>query len=130
MSKENVSVTVDPDVAQYLDRPGVNTSGKINDLLKQEMNAGTSEKQMLELRQEQLEGEIESLESQLETKKKGLKNVQQRLGELDNEKEKQYEDDLRGVKKVPDDPETGYVQKIAEKYDMKPEKVLKESKKL
>jgi len=130
MTKENVSVTVDPKVAQYLNRPGVNASGKINDLVEQEMTAGTSERQMLKLREEQLEGDVEDIENSLKTKKKLLKNVRSRLGELDEQQQENYEEMLRKVDRVPDDPENGYVQEVAEELDMTGEEVLEESKKL
>jgi len=130
MSKENISATVDPEVAQYLNREGINTSGKINKLVKQEMNAGTSERQMLELRQEQLQGDIEDLENRLETKEKMLQDVNSRLGELDEKEQENNREQLRKLKKVPNDPGHSFVQEVAEDLGMTPEEALEESENL
>jgi len=130
MSKENISATVDPEVAQYLQREEINTSGKINKLVKQEMSAGTSEKQMLQLRKEQLEGDVADLKSRLETKEEMLENVESRLSQIGEEEKEEAKEMLRKLKRVPNDPEHSFVQEVAEELDMTPEQALEESENL
>lgn len=88
MSKERVSVTVDPDVAEYLDRDAINTSGLVNRLLKDEMD-GTNETtvRMLELRREQLQSECDELAARLDQKQNDLQRVEARIDELEDERE-------------------------------------------
>lgn len=91
MSKDNISATVDPEVASYVSRDSVNTSGLVNELLKQHMNGATSEKQMLEFRIEQVESEIQSLQSRLENKQDELKELEARKDDLKSQQQERLE---------------------------------------
>jgi len=128
--KKRTSVTLDSDVHNYLQRQEVNTSGKINKLIRKEMESGGGERVMLELRIDQVEDDIEILQSQLKNKRRILDNLESRLNELGDKESKERKEMLRKVHRVPDDPENGYVQEVAEELDMTPEEVLEESKKL
>lgn len=86
MSKERRSVTLDPDVDDYLDRDGVNASDLVNELLKSHMTAGGNREAMLELRAEQLRSDISELEGRLETKQAELESVESELDELVDER--------------------------------------------
>lgn len=58
MSKENISASVDPEVAEYLSQDHVNASGLINDLVKRHMNGGSTDDLLREFRIQQLEDEF------------------------------------------------------------------------
>lgn len=81
MSKERRTVTLDPDVDQYLDEEGVNASQLINHLVENHFTLGGDEIGMLRLREQQLESDITELESRLSSKRKELEQVQYRLDE-------------------------------------------------
>jgi len=85
MSKKNISATVDPEIAEFVGRSDVNTSGLVNRLLKQHMSGETGREQMLQLRIDQVEGEIESLESRIETKREKLQRLESQLDEMKEE---------------------------------------------
>lgn len=75
MSKERISASVEPAVAEYLSQDHVNASGLINDLVKRHMAGGIDKDQLREFRKRQIESKIESLESQLEIKESELDAV-------------------------------------------------------
>lgn len=72
MSKDHISATVDEDVSAYLSQDHINTSGLINDLVKQYMDGGDEQAAILRLREEQLRSEIEALSQQQEAKEQEL----------------------------------------------------------
>ena len=81
MSKERISASVEPSVAEYLSQDHVNASGLINDLVKRHMAGGLDKDQLREFRRQQIESEIESLRSQLETKQSELQAVEETVNE-------------------------------------------------
>lgn len=87
MSKERTSISVDPEVANYLNQESVNASGLVNDLIKQYMGDDTSEQQLLKMRRDQLDSEIASLEGQLETKRSERERVNEAIAEHQHEQE-------------------------------------------
>ena len=80
-NKENISATVDPDVSDYVGQDSVNTSGLVNQLLKQHMNGGADEGQILDFRIQQVRSEIEELEGRLDRKREELGELQDRRSE-------------------------------------------------
>lgn len=84
MTKENISVSVDEEVASYVSRAEINTSGLVNQLLENHMNAGGSKHQILEFRIDQVSSEIEALEGRLNSKKEELERLESRYRELES----------------------------------------------
>lgn len=82
MTKQNVSATVDPEVAAYLQREDVNCSGLINKLTQQHMSGGVNKEQMLQMRLDQVESELDSLMSRVDTKERERKQIKEQLEEL------------------------------------------------
>jgi len=93
MTKERITASVDPEVAEFLTQDGVNASGLVNRLVQDEM-AGTNEAmvQMVELRLEQVESECESLEQQLAAKEKERVRLETRLSELQAEQDSRIDE--------------------------------------
>lgn len=83
--KKNISATVDPDVKEYVSQSTINTSGLVNKLLKQHMNGGASEEQILEFRIQQVNSEIESLENRIAQKRDELTELQSRRKDLEEQ---------------------------------------------
>lgn len=85
MSKERISTTIDEEVAQFVQRDDVNTSGLVNKLLKQHMSGDTGREQMLQLRIDQVEEDVRSMEGQLENKREELERLRSELAEIEEE---------------------------------------------
>jgi len=125
MTKERITASVDPEVAEFLTQDGVNASGLVNRLVQDEM-AGTNEAtvQMIELRLEQVESDCESLEQRLKAKEKERVRLETRLSELKAEQDSRL-DEVR--EKIPPgfrDPENDAIQTWAAKLDMPPEELV------
>lgn len=91
MSKERRTVSLDRDVDDYLDRDGVNASELVNKLVKSHMTAGGDQEAMLELRKQQLESDVQELQSREETKRQELQQVRDRLETIDEEQRARIE---------------------------------------
>lgn len=87
MSKERISASIDPDLAELLDQEHINKSGTVNKLLRKYFDGGADKEQILDFRIEQLSGEIEEMEQRLESKRQQLSRLQERRQGKRNEKE-------------------------------------------
>ena len=120
MSKERRTVSIEPDVDEYLSREGVNASELVNELVKNHYSAGGDEKAMLKLREQQLESDVRSLEGQITEKEKELNQIRNRLLEFEDQTEtilKEAADVL-----VTTDPENEALKTWARKADLSPER--------
>lgn len=126
MSKERISASVDPEVEAYLSRETVNASGMINKLVKQQMSSGGDSKQLLQLRLEQINSEIERHNSQVETLKKERKGIKKRLESLEEEKHGQLQETLEKLETVPWKPDNPAIKTQAEELDMTPQELITE----
>lgn len=95
MSKERTSVSLDPEVAEYLSQNGTNASELVNELVKQHMNGGASEEQILDFRISQVESETESLKAQLERKEQELSELLGRKETLSEQEQKQEQETIQ-----------------------------------
>lgn len=83
MSKKVTSVTIDEEIADHFSNDqSKNLSGTVNMLLEQYLAGNGGELAMLELRQQQLESEVEELSGRLETKRGELEKVSERVAEI------------------------------------------------
>lgn len=103
MGKENISATVDPDVARYVERDSVNTSGLVNRLLKNYLNGDSGEVQMLRLREEQLKSELEAAREKVNTTEKQLNSVQERINQLKADRQNSLDQAIEALDRVEDD---------------------------
>jgi len=85
MNKKNISATVDPEIAEFVKRDDVNTSGLVNKLLKQHMSGDTGREQMLRLRIDQVQDDINELENRLESKHSELARLEEQLDDIEEE---------------------------------------------
>lgn len=84
VSKKVTSVTLDEEIADHFsDDPSKNLSGTVNMLLEQYLSGNGGELAMLELRQQQLESEVEELSGRLDTKREELEQVTRRIREIE-----------------------------------------------
>lgn len=125
MSKQNISASVDEDVADYLGQDHVNASGLINRLVKQHMN-GASKEVLREFRRKQLLEEVDDLESRAERKRKEAEKLAEVTQEEQTEREKELEEVAEELAGVERDPENPAVKAQASKLGIEPEELLEE----
>lgn len=108
MTKKVTSVTLDEDIAEQVSNDdSLNLSGTVNNLLREYLYGNTDADSiaMLELREEQLTSDINSLEGDLENKREELSRVQDRLADARDSKQNHREDVLedagRAMDKIP-----------------------------
>lgn len=125
MTKQNVSATVDDDVAQYLRQEHVNASGLINRLVKQHMN-GEGEDVIREFRRKQLIEEAEELKTRAERKREHAKRLAEVVEENKTEREKELKEVAEELAGVERDPENPAIKAQAAKVGVDPETLIEE----
>lgn len=125
MSKQNISATVDEDVADYLGQDHVNASGLINQLVTKHMN-GESEELLREFRREQLLEEAEDLREQAKRKREEAEKLAEVAEEQQSEREQELEEVKEKLTDAPRDPENPAVKKYAGELGMTPEELIDE----
>jgi len=126
MSKERVSASVDPEVEQYLSRETVNASGLINKLVKMEMSGASQDREFLKLRRDNINTEINRLESQLETLLDEREAINKQLKKIERQEQSEIEDSLETLKTVPWEEDNPAIRTHAEDNDMTPEELITE----
>jgi len=86
MTKNRRTVSIEEEIDARLDEPGINASGLVNCLLKNHFSDG-GRKDLLELRREQVQAELEELEARAESKREQLANIEEELEELRDERD-------------------------------------------
>lgn len=129
MSKENISATVDPEVAEYLSKDTVNASGVVNRAVKREMGIlEESDNDLLKLRLEQVRGERSDLEERAKRKAELEERLEQRVEQNETEERTVREETIeRCVEKwsyIPDNTDDPGVKNQAEKANMEPVEFL------
>lgn len=127
MSKERTSLSLDPEVAEYLRQDHVNASGLVNSLVEKHMNGGASEDMIREFRIRQVESELNNLEEQAQRKEEEL----DKLKEIDEERQDEIseiiEEAQKALSRIPNPTvDNTAVQNWAEKCDMEPAELLRE----
>lgn len=124
MTKERISASVDPEVEAYLSRESVNASGLINQLVKQQMASGVESKQLLQLRLDQINSEIDRYESQLESLEKERKGIKSRIEKLESDEKAEVREALDQLETVPWKVDNPAIQTNAEDLDMEPSELI------
>lgn len=124
MSKKRRSVSLEPDVHDYLSREEVNASALVNELVRRHMEGGMEDTAVLRLRKEQVESEVDHLKARTENKIDELEQLENKLESCQNQQQKQLEEVRDILDDVPHEPTNPAVQTQAEKVDMTPEELL------
>ena len=124
MSKHRRTVTLDPEVDEFLDTAEVNASALVNKLVKNHHSAAGDQQAMLSLRAQQLRSDIEELESRLETKQDELERVEARLDAVEDDRDAILRDAAETIPRAVRTPDNPAVQSWAEKADLTPEAFL------
>lgn len=124
MSKERRTVTLDPDVDQYLQREGVNASELVNKLVETHFTMGGDKQAMLEMRKQQLQSDMDELQSRLSTKKRELDEVESQLEDLRGDMQSVIEEAAKVIPEGTTSPDNDAVQNWANKAGISPEELL------
>lgn len=81
MSKKRRTVSLEPEVDEYLSRPEVNASALVNELVSQHQNGGVNDDAVLRMREEQVESEVEHLKTRAEKKQEELDAIRDKREE-------------------------------------------------
>lgn len=81
MSKERRTVSLEPEQDEYLSRPEVNASALVNELVRQHRDGGVSDGAVLRMREEQVESEVDHLQTRAEKKREELEAIRERRKE-------------------------------------------------
>lgn len=128
MTKSRRSVTLEPDVDEYLSQDGVNASELVNDLVKNHLTGGGDKQAMLELRKEQVNGEIDNLKQQLKQKEEELATIEERLTEYRTQTEDVVKEASERLRGAPLEPSNPGVQNWAEQAGLTETELIEEIK--
>jgi len=92
MNKERRTVTLDPAVDEYLDRPGVNASELVNELMKEYMNGDGGKANIREFRMRQLQSDIDALQKRLNQRKREYDQLKEARTEAEEEREQELQE--------------------------------------
>ena len=126
MSKQRRSVTLEPEVDEYLSRNEVNASGLVNDLVRRHMNGGIGDDAVLRMRKQQVKSEVEHLEARTQNKLEELEKLEQRLETRTERREKKLDEVRERLEGVPLEPDNPGVEKQAQKVGLSPEELIAE----
>lgn len=120
MGKDRRTVSLDPEVEEFLSSEGVNASQLVNKLVRNHASAGGDRVAMLELREEQLQSEVNELERRLESKTDELETVRERLSDERSGRDQAVEDAAEELEGVPLDTDNPAIENWSEKLDLSP----------
>lgn len=129
MSKEARTVTIDPDLDEYLSQPGVNASSLVNSLLRQYVENGGELGDVRQFRLQQLESEYEDLADRARRKLEEYNELKEHTEThtAPAVSEERRADLLDKVRKVPREPDHPVVETAADELGVEPSEVLAEA---
>lgn len=127
MPKQNISASVDEDVHEFVSQDHINTSGLVNQLIREYMGGGSMNDFVYEFRRQQLLEDADDLSERADQKRQRAEALAEKMSEAEAEqREAEYDDAIEGASNVPADPENSYVRDHAEQFDMTPEEFARE----
>lgn len=126
MSKERRTVSLEPEVNDFLQEEGVNASQLVNKLVKNHATSGGDTRSMLELRAEQLRSDINELHGRVESKEDELERVESRLDEFRTEREKVLDEAAEALHGTTLEEDNPAVQNWAEQADVPVDELISE----
>jgi len=126
--KTQISITVDPEVAEYLSQDGLNRSGFMNKAAREKIGLDTRNTEMLRFRLNQVREEREEAEQKAERKSKLEEKLEKQLEQQQQQEEQETEELWQEAKAAITVEEIGgtpvittkeeYVEQWAEKLDL------------
>jgi uncharacterized protein YlxW (UPF0749 family) len=100
MTKDRLTVSLEPKNAEYLRRDDINASGLVNNLVDEHRKGGVGEDYLRELREKQLQSEVESLLNQVEVKQEELDRIQSQEERDEQERQAAIDERLEKLQDV------------------------------
>jgi len=131
MSKKRTSLSLDPEVADYLQQDRVNASGLVNNLVKQYME-GADQKAMQELRKRQLREEYESLVDRARRKYERYEQLDETIPSEEEERQSRLEEAAKRVATTETNTfgttiaDGDQLKQVARNYNVDPDELRKE----
>lgn len=122
--KKRTSVSLDPEVYQFLSQSEINQSGLINDLVKEYKDNEKRQVAALKLRYKHLVQEAEEAEDKAEKKREQAEEVRELLDDAESQETSEIKDVAEKLESVPKKPENPAVKHQANKHNMTPEELL------
>jgi hypothetical protein len=113
--KTQISITVDPEVAEYLSQDGINRSGFLNKAAREKIGLDARNTEMLQLRLQQVRDEREEAEDKAERKRQIEEQLQSKLEEKQQQQEQEQEQLWKEAESVIDVEEIGGTEIITTK---------------
>lgn len=126
MSKDRTSLSLDPEVADYLRQDHVNASGLVNNLVKKHMAGGVSQDVIREFRIQQVESELDEIEGKRERKEAELRKLKEINEDKRDLKQSKLDEAREALKDTPKDPENPAVENWAEEVGVSPSQLVEE----
>jgi len=139
MSKKRRTVSLEPEVDEYLSQSGRNASELVNDLVKKHMNGGATEDEILEFRIQQVKSQREDLAGRLEQKDNELSTLKERKEQQEKQHTQEQREKIETMAEYLSVSELGSadqpfidndnstVQELAEKANCSPEELREEA---
>lgn len=126
MSKERKSVTLDPEVAAYLDSNCRNASQTVNKLVKMEMGEDVVNEQLLKMRMEMEKDRYESAAQKAKGHLERYNQLEKQWAEHKSRQQKQLTQAYETLESVPWEEDNTAIQKWAEKVGKTPRELIKQ----
>lgn len=126
MSKKRKTVTLDPEVAAYLDVEGRNASETVNRLVRIDMGEEAVNDQILEMRMEMQRDRYEEAASKAKNHLKRYNQLKERLEKARSKKSGLFEEAKDALAEVPKKTDNPAVQNWAQKLGMTPSELIQE----
>ena len=124
MSKERTSLSLDPEVAQYLRQDSVNASGLVNELVSQHMNGGATEDMIRDFRIKQVRSELEDINSRAERKREELETLVEIDEGKSEEQQQQLEEARQTLVDTAKEPDNPAIKNWARDLGMSPQELI------
>jgi len=122
--KKRTSITVDPDVYEFLKQPDVNQSGLINELVKQYRDNQDRQVAALELRVEHLEEEAKRDRENAQRKQQQAEEIRELLQDARQTEQTKLQEARNALENTPLKPDNPGVENWADKLDMSPTELI------
>lgn len=128
MSKERRTVSIDPDVHEYLGRTGVNASELVEELVQQHMKTNDKHTVALQVQINQKERELSSAEERVSELRQDLKELRSLRDRFESEQEDELAVALESLDGTPADPTNEAIINRANELGITPEELADELK--
>lgn len=123
-NKETRTVTVDPEVDDYLAQKEVNASGLVNDLVSEYMHGSKADVAALDLQIQHKENRIDELDTQLQRVENEKEELQQLRNEIKEEQLTRWEEAAMALEGTPKEVGNPAVENWASKLGVPEETLL------